>query len=98
MYKINKYKLNTNDSMQELRMPQGANIVHVGFQIEMVDDSPCLYLWAWIDTAIEKEEVRTFKVIRSEQGVEQFNFNYVGTAQAPNLDLVCHVLEFWQVD
>ena len=76
-----KFPLNTMTT--ELMMPYGAEIVHVGNQINQV------HIWALVDPRA-KEEFRVFHLHGTGEPI--LTNNYVGTAIMQN-GLVWHVFE-----
>ena len=69
-------------------MPVGARIVHVGFQGNLAD---VVTFWAEVDDRAE-QEVRNFMVIGT--GVEiPDGYEYVGTTQNAELPFVWHLYE-----
>lgn len=52
---IQKYRLDSMTTRQNIQLPMGAQVTHVG-----LDNSGCLMLWALVNTELENEELEIF--------------------------------------
>lgn len=80
-----KYELK-KESLQRIKMPIGAKIIHVGSQ------NGSLCLWAYVDE-IAKNEVRLFDVFGDDQSIDTFFADYIHRGTAIISDTTWHVFE-----
>lgn len=91
MKTVHKFDLPRNHGAASIDMPQGAEALSVGFQIDR-DGEPRLRLWALVDDTAEKSP-REFMVCVTGGPLPKGDWWLIGRATAADSAYVVHVLE-----
>ena len=84
MRTVHKFTLDTVVETQQLSLPVGADVVHVGLQADMVT------LWVELDTEVQTKMLRPFRLCMTGGRIPE-GFEYRGTIR--NNGIVVHVYE-----